>query len=166
LTAIQTLVCDLERGTIEYVVDDRKQQSLEEYFREFTDEELAGVKAAAMDMWDPYIAATKAHVPQADEKIVFDRFHVTRRVREALDKVRRQGHKVLAARGDDRLKGTKHLWLANQENVPEWRREEFDAIRQSNLRTGRAWAIKEALRQLWNYTYAAWAEKFFPESCT
>ena len=70
-------------------------------------------------------------------------------------------HKILTADGDERLKGTKHLWLANEENVPEWRREEFDVIRKGNLRTGRAWAIKEALRQSWNYTYGAWAEKFF-----
>ena len=143
------------------MVDDRKQESLETYFRGFTAEELEGVKAAAMDMWDPYIAATKAHVPQAEEKIVFDRFHVTRLVSVAVDKVRRQEHKALIAHGDERLKGTKFLWLANKENVPEWRQEEFDAIRKGNLRTGRAWAIKEVLRQFWNYTYAGWAQKFF-----
>lgn len=157
----ETLVCDLERGTIEYVVDDRKQESLESYFQAFEPKELEGVKAVAMDMWDPYIAATKVYVPQAEEKIVFDRFHVTRVVSEAVDKVRRQEHKALRAQGDDRLKGTKHLWLANKENIPEWRQEEFDAIRSGNLRTGRAWAIKEALRQFWNYTYRRCAEKFF-----
>ena len=157
----ETLVCDLEHGTIEHVADDRKQESLESYFRQFTPEELEGVKAVAMDMWDPYINATRAHVPQAEKKIVFDRFHVTRLISEAVDKVRRQENKALVARGDYRLRGTKHLWLANEENVPEWRQKEFDTIRKGNLRTSRAWAIKEALRQFWNYTYAVWAEKFF-----
>lgn len=157
----ETLVCDLQRGTVEHVVDDRKQESLEAYYKQFSAEELEGVKAAAMDMWDPYIAATHAYVPQAEEKIVFDRYHVTRLVSEAVDKVRRQEHKLLAAQGDERLKGTKFLWLANEENVPEWRHAEFDAIRKENLRTGRAWAIKEALRAFWNYTYRRCAEKFF-----
>lgn len=157
----ETLVCDIQQGTIEYVVDDRKQESLETYFREFTPKELGGVKAVAMDMWDPYIAATTAHIPKAKEKIVFDRFHVTRMVSDAVDKVRRQEHKALRAQGDDRLKGTKYLWLANRENVPEWRQEEFETIRKGNLRTGRAWAIKEALRQFWNYAYAGCAKKFF-----
>lgn len=157
----ETLVCDLDRGTVEYVVDDRRQESLEAYYAQFTAEELAGVKAAAMDMWDPYIAATYAALPNAEEKIVFDRYHVTRLVTEAVDKVRRQEHKILAAQGDERLKGTKFLWLTNEENVPEWRRDEFDVIRQQNLRTGRAWAIKESLREFWHYTYQRCAEKFF-----
>ncbi|HBO69200.1 MAG TPA: ISL3 family transposase, partial [Deltaproteobacteria bacterium] len=46
-------------------------------------------------------------------------------VTSAVDKVRRGEHKTLAKRGDQRLKGTKYLWLRNEENVPEWRREEF-----------------------------------------
>ena len=41
----ETLICDAERGTVEYVVDDRRQESLEHYYRQFTPEELAGVKA-------------------------------------------------------------------------------------------------------------------------
>ena len=101
-----------------------------------------------MDMWDPYIAATKGYVPNAASKIVFDKFHVVRIVTEAVDKVRRGEHKRLSAVGDDRLKGTEHLWLYNEENIPEWRNTEFDTIRATHLKTGRSWAIKEALRGL------------------
>jgi len=35
---------------------------------------LMQIKGIAMDMWDPYVAATRAYVPDADEKIVFDRY--------------------------------------------------------------------------------------------
>jgi len=157
----ETLVCDRERGTVEYVTDDREQESLERYFRQFTREELAGVQCVAMDMWEPYIAATKEHVPQAEEKIVFDRFHVIRYVTEAVDKIRRQEHKLLKAHGDERLKGTRYLWLANEENVPEWRQAEFEAVRALKLKTGRGWAIKELLRDFWTYSSKAWAKKFF-----
>lgn len=111
----ESIVCDLDRGTVEYVTDDRKQESLEKYFRQFTKEELAQIEAIAMDMWDPYIAATKAHVPDAEEKIVFDRYHVTTQVTKALDKVRRQEHKALSASEDFRLKGTKYLWMWNED---------------------------------------------------
>lgn len=157
----ETLVCDLEQGTVEHVADDRTQESLESYLRQFKAEELAGVKAVALDMWEPYIKAVKNHIPDAHDKIVFDRFHVTRLVTEAVDKIRRQEHKILGARGDDRLKGTKHLWLANEENIPEWRQDEFAAIRRGNLRTARGWAIKESLRDFWTYTYTKCAEKYF-----
>ncbi len=157
----ETLVCDLDRGTVEYVVDDRQQRSLEKYYRQFTPEERAGVKAVAMDMWDPYIAATQAFIPEATSKIVFDKFHIVRGVTDAVDKVRRGEAKQLAAMGDDSLKGTRHLWLANEGNVPQWRKAEFDEIRKLNLKTGRAWAIKEALRGLWGFRYPARAKAFF-----
>ena len=124
-------------------------------------EELAGVKAVAMDMWDPYIAATKKHLAQAEDKIMFDHFHVTRTVTQAVDHVRRQEHKVLMGQGEEQLKGTHLLWLANLENVPEWRRAEFQAVRGLNLKTGRAWAIKESLRRFWTYGYAKNAREYF-----
>jgi len=157
----ESIVCDLDRGTVEYVTDDRKQESLEKYFRQFTKEELAQIEAIAMDMWDPYIAATRMHVPSAEEKIVFDRYHVTTQVTKGVDKVRRQEHKALSASEDFRLKGTKYLWLWNEENIPEWRRAEFDAIKKADLKTGRAWAIKESLRAFWSYVSPGWARKYF-----
>jgi transposase len=157
----ETLICDLKRGTVEHIVEDRQQESLEKYYRQFTEEERSLVKAVAMDMWDPYIAATRGYIPQAEEKIVFDHFHVTRQVTEALDKVRRQEHKALMVQGDEQLKRTRHLWLANRENVPEWRREEFAAIRKANLKTGRAWSIKESLRKFWHYRYSKSALGYF-----
>ena len=121
-----------------------------------------------MDMWDPYIAASKAFVPDAENKIIFDRFPVMQQVTGAVDKVRRQEHKTLMAEGDDRLKGTKHLWLMNQEKIPDWRKEEFDEIRKTELKTARAWAIparrsggKESLRRFWDYRYPKNAQKYF-----
>ncbi|UCF84519.1 MAG: ISL3 family transposase, partial [Desulfobacteraceae bacterium] len=136
----ETLVCDLRGGTVECVLEDRGQDSLEGYYGQFSKEELKGIKAIAMDMWDPYIAATKDLVPGAEGKIVFDRFHVVRQVTEALDKVRRQEHKMLMKKGEECLKGTKHLWLMNEEKIPDWRKGEFDEIRKRKLKTGRAWA--------------------------
>jgi len=157
----ESIVCDLDRGTVEYVVDDRTQESLESYYRQFTREELAAIEAIAMDMWDPYIAATRACVPEADGKIVFDRYHATTQVTKAVDKVRRREHKELARQGDLRLQGTRYLWLRNEENVPEWRREEFEGVKHAELKTSRAWAIKESLRAFWDYVYAKCAEKYF-----
>jgi len=157
----ETLVCDLINGTVECVLEARSQDSLEGYYGQFSMEELKGIKAIAMDMWDPYIAATKDLIPDAEGKIVFDRFHVTKQVTDALDKVRRQEHKNLMANGEEWLKGTKHLWLMNEEKIPDWRKPEFDEIRKMKLKTGRAWAIKESLRHFWDYRYPKNAEKYF-----
>jgi transposase len=157
----ESLVYDLDAGTVEYVTDERGQESLESYYRQFEDTELAEIKAVAMDMWDPYIAATKAWVPEAEKKIVFDRFHVMRHVLEAVDKVRKSEHQQLLERGEQVLKGTKYLWLWSEENIPEWRREEFEAVRTKDLRVCRAWAIKENIRHLWDYRYEAHMRRYF-----
>ena len=157
----ESLVYDLDKGTVEYVVDDRKQESLESYYQQFSDKELAGVQAVAMDMWDPYIAATKAYIPGAEKKIVFDRFHIMKYVLEAVDKVRKNEHRLLSEQGQAVLKGTKYLWLWSQENIPEWRREEFETLRTKDLRVCRAWAIKENIRHLWDYRYEAHMRHYF-----
>jgi len=98
-------------------------------------------------------AATRAYIPQTEDKIVSDHFHVTRQVTEAVDKVRRKEHKALMVQGDDRLKGPRHLWLAYEEKVPEWRKAEFAAVKGMNLKTAWAWAIKESLRILLGYSF-------------
>jgi transposase len=52
--------------------------------------------------------------------------------------------------GDDRLVGSKHLWLYAAERVPEQSFDDFFALQRANLKTSRAWAIKETLRCLWD----------------
>ena len=157
----ETLVYDLDKGCVEYVCDDREQASLESYYKRFKQEERAAVEAVAMDMWDPYIAATKAYIPDAQEKITFDRYHVMKIVITAVDKVRKQEHRMLMEQNNSLLKGTKYLWLWNEENIPEYRREEFDELRSKELKVCRARAIKEQLRYLWDYNKSGWMRRFF-----
>jgi transposase len=156
-----TLVCDLDEGTVEHISEDRTQESLDGYYAGLTTEQLDGIEAVAMDMWAPYIQATLARVPAAAEKIVFDRFHVMGHVGKAVDTVRKQEHRALMESGDETLKGSKYLWLYSRENVPEQRRDEFTALRRKELKVGRAWTIKEALRRLWYYVYPTAGWKFW-----
>ena len=157
----ETLVYDNDAGTVEFVCDDRGKESLEAYYRQFTKEELTCVESVSMDMWDPYIAATKAYVPGAEKKIVFDRFHVMKYILKAVDDVRKSEHRELSESGEEVLKGTRYLWLWSEENIPQWRRGEFEELRAKDLRVCRAWAIKENLRHLWNYRYETPMRKYF-----
>ena len=50
----ETVVVDLDTGTVEAVLDDRTQASLEAYYRQFTEEELATIEAIAMDGVDSH----------------------------------------------------------------------------------------------------------------
>ena len=156
-----TLVCDLDEGTVEHVAEDRKQESLEAYFDSLEPKERAKIEVVAMDMWDPFIQATRAKVPDADEKIVFDRFHIMGYLGKAVDTVRKQEHRELMEEGDETLKGSKYLWLYSRENVPRSRRLEFAELKRAGLKVSRAWAIKELLRDLWSYVYPESARKFW-----
>ena len=156
-----TVVCDLERSTVEYVAEDRKTESLAGYYQRLSPPQIAALEAVAMDMWAPYVKATMENVPLAADKIVFDRFHIMGHMNNAVDQVRRAEHRQLSAEGDDLLKGTKYWWLYGYENVPDKHLRAFEAVRDQSVRTGRAWAIKETLRELWNYRSVAWARKFF-----
>lgn len=151
-----TLVCDLDRGTVEFIADDRKQSSLDAYYVSLSSEELAGIEAVAMDMWEPFLASTSAYVPGAESKVVFDRFHIMKHMTKAVDDVRKAEHRRLLAEGDDTLTRTKYLWLFSEEHLPERHQKWFAQLRALHLKTGRAWAIKEDLRDLWNYQRRGW----------
>lgn len=156
-----TLVCDLKRGTVDYIADDRKKTSLEAYYRSRTKKQLAGIQAVAMDMWEPFVSATVDQVPHGRNKIVFDRYHIMAQMNKAVDQVRRGEHRRLQEKDDDTLKGTKYLWLFAEENLPEKWEGDFARLRALHLQTGRAWAIKEALRHLWDYERRGWALRYW-----
>jgi transposase len=157
-----TIVCDLERSTVEYVAEGHDADALAPFFAGLTVPQREALAGVAMDMWDPYILATRTALPGGADKIVFDRFHAMRQVTTAVDDVRKAEHRELLERdGVSVLKKTRHLWLYNEAHVPVDRREEFQALRRAHLKVGRAWAIKEALRELWTYRQPAAARRFF-----
>lgn len=159
-----TVVARLDPGqaaTVEYVGDGRTQESLDAYWREVPAEVRAGVKAVAMDLWAPYSASTRAQVPEAEGKIVHDPYHLSRLLSDAVDSVRRAEHRRLAEEGDDRLAGTKYLWLYGWENLPPVHQERFAQLRGQRLKTSRAWAIKELFRDFWSSATEEEGRTFF-----
>jgi transposase len=156
-----TLVTDLDQSRVLYVAEDRKQASLDGFWKTLTAEQLASIEGVAMDMWDAYDSSVRAHVPQAAEKIVYDKFHVAKHLGEAVDRVRRSENKVLRAAGDERLVGSKYRWLRNPDNFKDEQWRKFRELRESKLQTARAWALKEQAMLLWDYKYEGWAQKHF-----
>jgi transposase len=129
-----TLVCDLTEGTVEYLVDERKQTSLDVYFTALTPAQRGQIQAVAMDMWGRYVQSVRSHVPQAEQKIVLDVFHIMQHMNGAVDQVRRHEHRLLRARGDETLKGSKDVWLYGEENVPEHQRARFAELTRRRAR--------------------------------
>jgi len=152
-----TVVTNMDDGTVLHVADDRKAQTLGAWYQTLGSDGLARLSVVAMDMWAPYIAATRQHVPDADQRIVFDKFHVAKHLGEAVDKVRRKEHRELKAADDDRLTGTKYLWQTNPDTlgkrpIPPELLARFETLRSGTLRTARAYALKEAAMEIWDDT--------------
>jgi transposase len=152
-----------ERTTVQYVGEEREQETLDAFWESLTAEQLAGVEAVGMDMWEPYVRSTLEHVPGASAKIVHDPFHLVKHMNEAVNEVRMREHKRLLAAGDDTLKNTRQLWLYGMENVPAQYARRFDAVKELNLQTSRAWAIKEVFRSFWLCATVKKAQRYFDQ---
>jgi transposase len=54
-----TVVLDYLSGRVVFIGKDRKAKTLERFFNQLDDEQLDGIEAVVMDMWDPFIKAVK-----------------------------------------------------------------------------------------------------------
>ena len=154
-----TIVSDQQEGNVLHVGSDRRKETLKAWYESLTEAQREEIESVSMDMWPAYINATLESLPEAEEKIAFDKFHVAKYLGEAVDKVRRQEHKALMAEGYEDLKGSKHDWLYNPENMTRKQKIRFKSLRDSTLKTARAWAIKELAMSLWHYVSKTWARK-------
>jgi len=156
-----TVVADLDGTRVLYLAEDRTQESLDGFWATLTPEQLAGIQAVAMDMWEPYIQSIRVHLLEDADKIVFDKFHVVRHIHEAVDRVRRSEHRALRRAGDETLTGSKYLWLMRPRDMSPTQRAAFQALLAQDLKVARAWALKERFQSFWEYTYPGAATNFF-----
>jgi transposase len=158
-----TLLYDLDNSTVEAITDGNNTESGNACFSQLSLEQIASVEAVAMDMSAAYVKAAKQCIPLAEEKIVHDRFHVMQHATKAVDKVRRGEHRRLKKENDHRLSKTRYIWLTSQENLTDKQRVLLEDVFHLRLETGKAWAYKELLRDLWNHDDAASATIYFKD---
>ncbi len=156
-----TIIQDKDRDCVIDVLDDRKAETVEKWLKTQEKSDLSEVNSISMDMWDAYIKAVKAAIPGAKEKIAFDRFHVSKHINEALDKVRRREHGAFMKQaGESPLSKSRFQWLINSNRTDNrsGKRKAFLSLSRLNLETARAWRIKETANSLWDYVYMNVAE--------
>lgn len=158
-----TLLYDLDNSTVEAISEGNDADAAKACFSQLSEDQIEAVEAIAMDMSAAYVKATKETIPLAENKIVHDRFHVMQLATKAVDKIRRGEHKRLKAKGDDRLTHSRYVWLKSQENLTEKQRDLFDEIYHQQLETGKAWAYKEMLRDLWHHDDSTSATTYFKD---
>jgi transposase len=155
-----SLLTDLGGRRVLEVVEDRSLESTLKLWAALPEKQRRRVEAVAMDMSHEGAAAVKEAAPQA--AIVYDKFHVSKHLNEAVDKVRKEEHRRLLEKGDESLTGTKYLWL--QGACPEGDRAlSFSDLCARNLKTARAWCHKETFAEFWAQPDAAGGLKFFTQ---
>lgn len=154
-----SVLTDVDRSRVLEVMPGRRLEDAQQLLQKLSQTQRVGVRAIAMDMWPAYMSAARTMLENAD--IVHDKFHVSKYLNEAVDQVRRSEHKRLNAKGDSPLTGTKYDWL---KSIPDKRSAEAVAFRhlyQANLKTSRAWSLKESFSAFWDYRYPKSAGSFF-----
>ena len=147
-----TVVCNLETGEPLWFGQERKKETLDEFFRtQLVSRQRKRIEAACVDMWEPFRLSIEQWAPQC--KIVYDKFHILQHANDAVDEVRkaeffRQGPKKRGL-----IKGKKWLLLSRWANLTEAHRGELNRLFQMNRRVFKAYLLKESLERLWNYRY-------------
>jgi transposase len=83
------------------------RKTVKRFFKTRTPEQLRAIDAIAMDMWEPYVLSMLESMSLGREKMVFDKFHIMKKMDKGVDKVRKEEHRALMALGSNTLSKTK-----------------------------------------------------------
>jgi len=161
-----TLVYQIDAGCrrLLWVGKERTQQTLRQFFKEFGSERTARLRFICSDMWRPYLRIVADVAGQALH--VLDRFHVMTHVSKAIDQVRAREAKDLKAAGQEPvLTGSRWCLLKRPEHLTDKQTVKLRELLALNLRTVRAYLLKEDLQRFWSYASAYWAGLFLDEWC-
>lgn len=158
-----TRVIDLDRGRIVWVARGRGGDGLKKFWRALRLSK-ARIEAVAMDMSPAYWAAVAENLPAA--AIVFDRFHITKRVNEKLDDLRRAMVREATGLMKQTVKGVRYLRLMRRENVTDQKRPRLEEALRHNAPLNTGYLLKEALGLLWEQPSYARMRSFLHECVT
>jgi transposase len=144
------------------VAEERKEASLRSCLEILGDPACQGIKYVCSDMWKPYLKVIAEKLGQAVH--VLDRFHVMQQFGKALDEIRAEESKRLVRDGYEAvLKKSRWCLLKRPENLTEKQTVKLSELLKYNLRTMRAYLLREDFQRLWEYKNAWWAGKFLDE---
>jgi transposase len=152
-----TVVHDLEQKRLLFACPGRDQATLTAFAQDLAAHggDPAAIEHVCMDMSAAYTKGAARALPKAS--ISYDRFHVIALANKAMDAVRREEMRTSAATvreavGATDKRGVKRLFWALRKNPEHWNREQITAmhwLQRSNLKSARAWRLKQALREVY-----------------
>jgi len=162
-----TLVYQIEDGMkrLLWVAEERTEESLRGFFKMLSDEVRLGIRFVCSDMWQAYLNVIAEQVRQAVH--VLDRFHIMKKMNEAIDKVRRSEARQLEEDGyEPVLKHSRWCLLKRRENLTAKQTVKLAELLKYNLKSVRSYLLREDFQRFWEYASPGWAGRFLDQWCT
>jgi transposase len=159
-----TLVYDIGGSTrrLLAVAQERTEASLRSCLDSLGAPACEQVHYVCSDMWKPYLNVIAERLGQAVH--VLDRFHVMQKFGKALDEIRAEEAKRLKRDGyEPVLNRSRWCFLKRPENLTDKQTVKLSVLLKYNLRTVRAYLLREEFQRLWDYKSAWWAGQFLDE---
>lgn len=148
-----------------WVGEKRTTRTMLRFFQWLGPERSAGLKYICSDMWKPYLTVIARKAGQAVH--VLDRFHIMAHMNKAIDEVRAQESRALKTKGlMPVLTKTRWLLLKRPENLTDKQEIRLADLVRYNLKSVRAYLLKEEFQFFWTYLSPYWAGKFLDRWCT
>jgi transposase len=153
-----TQVYDLVGKRMVWSREGRDKGALLEYFERLGPEKCGRIRAVCCDMWGAYVDVVQEMAPQA--LVVFDKFHILRHLLSAVDEVRKEEAWELRKTHPGLLKQTRFLWLKHAGKLSPRERVRLGELERWNLRVFRAYLLKQAFYELWEFRTKHWAKEY------
>ena len=154
-----TIVYDIDRACVVWVGKGKGRETIDVFFNEMlSDYQKGKIKWATCDMSQAYIGAIETHCPNA--QLVIDRFHLVKKLNEAVDEVRKEQWREASVDERKALKGLRWLLFKHSSTRSKRQTRILNQLRKGNRRIHRAWILKDEFEQFWDYK-ASWAAERF-----
>jgi len=156
-----TLVYQLDAGCrrLLWIGRDRTAKTFGEFFDFLGPERSARLEFVVSDMWKAFLSTSRERASQAVH--ILDRFHVVKLLNKGIDEVRRAEARELRAKGDSvTLKHTRWVLLKRRKNLTGKQRGRLRQLMRINLKTMKAYLLKDDFHLFWKYKSPTFAGRF------
>ena len=154
-----TVVYDLDRSCVVWIGAGKGRETIDRFFTEaLSDYQKSKIKWACCDMSEAYIGAIKAHCRNAT--LVLDRFHIVKKLNEAVDDVRKQQWRQASRKDRKTLKGLRWLLFRHSSTRTREGTKILRQLEKLNRRIYRAWRLKDEFEPFWDYKRPSAARAF------
>ena len=143
-----------DQGYVLDVQEGKGKEGLSLYFKGLSLLTRTNIKTISMDLSPAFRAVALEYIPDAKNKICFDKFHIAQDLNKAVDAVRKNEIKNIDNKWRQPLHLSRFAWLRNEKTLTVKHEEKINSLLTVAVKTARAWAIRQYAMSLWNYKYA------------